>query len=57
MDLRAGEGTGERAIAVIKLYRRAGAGGQRLIQRLVQGDVNAHALRVAHPAGGLLRLR
>ena len=57
MDLRAGEGTGERAIAVIELYRRAGASGQRLIQRLVQGDVNAHALRVAHPAGGLLRLR
>lgn len=57
MDLQAGEGAGERSLAIVQLHRGAGAGRQRFLQRLIQRDVNAHSLGVAHPAGGLFRLR
>ncbi len=57
MDLQAGEGAGERSLAIVQLHRGASAGRQRFVQRLIQRDVNAHPLGVAHPAGGLLRLR
>lgn len=46
-----------KVLAIVQLHRSAGAGRQRFVQRLIQRDVNAHPLGVAHPAGGLLRLR
>lgn len=56
MDLHSGEEARKRPFAVVELHGRPRAGWQRLRQRLIQRDVNAHALSVSYPAVRGLRL-